>query len=165
MEVRVKLEGEDIGQRVKKRVDGLGAVVREAMQETAEEVAEFILFAGAEDIESAGNFGDEWVDALHADITKTQRTVTIDVSMQPEGPPVTYWKVFEYGATIFAHNARGLLTWPNKSAFSINGKVPEFISKASVTIEKKFHLHEIVKEEAAKAREVFRRILDEKRQD
>ena len=163
MEVKVKIDDKDIGQRLSKRMTDYVEDIREVMRETAEEVADFILFAGAEDIESAGNFGDEWVDALHADISETQRTITIDVSMQPQGPPVIYWKVFEYGASIFAHGG-GLLTWPNKSGFSIGGKTPAFISKRSVTIPKKFHLHEVVREEAAKTRSVFRRFLEERRQ-
>jgi hypothetical protein len=162
MELRLQLEGEDLGRKVQKKMDKVGQVVRGAMEEVAEEVADTILSRGRADIEAAGNFGSDWTEALHADITESQRTIRVDVGMQG-GPPVTYWKVFEYGATIFAHNAKGLLTWPNKSAFSINGVVPAFISKPSVTIPKKFHLVEIIREEAAKAGAVFRRILKEMR--
>ena len=164
MELRLQLEGEDLGRRVEKKMNELGAVVREAMEETADEVAGKILSRGKEDISSAGNFGGDWTDALHADISESQRTVRVDVSMQPKGPPVTFWRVFEHGATIFAHNDKGLLTWPNKSAFSIDGVVPAFISKASVTIPKKFHLTEIIREEARKAGAAFRKILKEKQQ-
>lgn len=161
MELRLQLEGEDIGRKVQKKMDKLGSVVRGAMQEAAEEVADTILSRGREDIEAAGNFGADWTEALHADITESQRTVRVDVGMEPEGPPVAFWRVFEHGATIFAHNSKGLLTWPNKSAFSIDGVVPAFISKPSVTIPKKFHLTEIIREEAAKASAVFKRILKE----
>ncbi len=165
MEVRAQLEGEDVGVKVKRKMDKLGEVVREAMRENAHELADNILFRGAEDIEEAGNFGSDWQEALHADITETQRTIRVNAYMDASQEPVKYWRVFEYGATIFAHNDRGLLTWPNKSMFQIDGKVPAFISKPSVTIPKLFHLTEIIKEEAKKARASFIRILKEMQQD
>jgi hypothetical protein len=161
MEVRAQLEGDDIGVKIKRKMDKLGNVVREAMRESAQEMADAILFRGAEDIEEAGNFGSDWQEALHADITETQRTIRVDAYMKADEEPVKYWRVFEHGATIFAHNDRGLLTWPNKSGFSINGVVPAFISKPSVTIPKKFHLTEIIKDEAKKARANFAKLLEE----
>lgn len=162
MELQVKWNNkQELDRKVQLGMEKLGHVVRESMREAAEEIAEVILFRGAEDIEEAGNFGDEWVDALHADVTETQRTVRVEASYQPKGPPVTFWNVFEHGATIFAHNDTGLLTFPNKSGFVIDGKVPAFISTPSVTIPKKFHLTEIIAEEAQKARAVFERILAE----
>jgi hypothetical protein len=152
MEVRAQLEGEDIGVKVKRKMDALGTSVREAMRQNAHDLADGILTRGRADIAQAGNFGSDWQEALHADISETQRTIRVNAYMDANEPPVTYWKVFEYGASIFAHNAKGLLTWPNKSAFSIGGETPAFISKPSVTIPKKFHLVEIIKEEAQKAR-------------
>lgn len=159
MELRLQLEGEDVGRKLKRNMDQLGSVVRDAMREAAEETSENILERGRADIAAGGNFGSDWQEALHADITESQRTIRVDAYMDADKEPVTYWKVFEYGATIFAHNAKGLLTWPNKSAFSINGVVPAFISKASVTIPKKFHLTEIIREEARKTNAIFKRIL------
>src|SRR6266576_2585393 len=186
MELKVKWNNEpEVTRKIKQNMDKLGHVVREAMQEAAEETAEFILFRGAEDIQDAGRFGDRWVDALYADVSETQRTVTVDVSMQPEGPPVTYWKVFEYGATIHAKNPSGLMwlpfagsegtdVWPRaysgdlfrrgRALFDAETGEKKYFGVPEVTIPKKFHLNEIVKDEAAKARSVFKRILAEKRE-
>jgi hypothetical protein len=163
MEVRVRLEGEDIGPKTRLAIGNLGDIVREAMRESAEGAVEKILARGRADIAGAGNFGGDWTEALQADITETQRTIRVEAGMFPKGPPVTFWKVFEYGASIFAHNDKGLLTWPNKSGFSIDGKVPLFISKPSVTIPKKFHLHEILKQVAKETVASFKALLKEKR--
>lgn len=162
MEIRAQLEGEDIGERVKRKLEKDSAAIREAMGEAAQDLADEVIFRGTEDIEDAGNFGEDWTDALEANITETQRTVRVDIGMNPKGPPVTFWKVFEYGATIFAHNSSGLLTWPNKTGFEIDGEVPLFISKPQVTIPKKFHLHEIIKEEAGKVKANFEKLLSGK---
>jgi hypothetical protein len=160
MELRIKIENEpEVEKKIKMNMDRLGNVVRESMREAAEQLATEIELRGVQDIESAGNFGESWTDAWHADITETQRTVRLQAGMEPGGPPVTFWPVFQHGANIFAHNPTGLLTWPNKSLFSIDGKVPAFISKPSVQIPKLFHLTEIVKEEAAKALTLFKEIL------
>jgi|SRR6516162_74591 len=173
---------------VKKNMDKLGHVVRDAMREAAHETADVMLFRGAEDIEEAGNFGDRWQQAWHADIDETQRTFTVTAAMRPDGPPVTYWKVFEYGATIrpknatylwlpFSNNTTGLWprAYPGELFFTTSKKgTPlagdkniegdakwQYFGKESVTIPKKFHLTEIVKEEAKNARAVLARILKE----
>jgi hypothetical protein len=159
-------------------------VVRDAMREAAHETADFMQAAVAEDIESAGNFGERWVEAFHADVHETQRTVWIETDYVPEGPPVTYWKVFEYGADIEAKNPSGLMwlpwgldksrtggvwprDWPGELyrrgnvLFDEGTDQPVFFGTPSVHEEKKFHITEIVQEEAKKTREVFKRLLDE----
>jgi hypothetical protein len=162
MEVKVRWTNQkEVEGRIKMNMDRLGQSVREAMREAAHDLADEIHQRGVDDIEHAGNFGEEWTKAFHADVSETQRTITVEVSMQPEGEPVIYWPVFEHGASIFAKNPSGLMTWPNKSGFSVGGEVPAFISKASVTIPKKFHLEEIVREEAAKAGAIFKKHLAE----
>jgi|SRR5262252_625463 len=189
MELRLSLEGENIGPWAQMKIGRLGNVVREAMHETAQEIADTILFRGAEDIEEAGNFGDRWQEALHVDVSETQRTIRLDAYMKPDGPPVTFWKVFEYGATIHAKNPSGYMwlpftgaegtdVWPRvygaENLFRITSKKglpmlmdretkePRYFGKEEVTIPKKFHLHEIVKEEADKASEMFTKLLVEK---
>lgn len=154
MELRLKLDGEETGRKLKQNMDKAGQMARNAMRGAADDAADEILFRGAEDIESAGNFGERWQEALNVDITESQRTIRLDVKMTG-GPPVSYWRVFEYGATIFAHNNKGLLTWPNTSAFSIDGKVPLFISKESVTIPQKFHLREIIAQVSKELRSYY----------
>ena len=191
MELRLSLEGENLGPWAKMKMDKLGSVVRESMREAAEELADVILFRGQEDIEEAGNFGGRWTEALHADVTETQRTIRLDVAMKPDGPPVIYWKVFEYGATLHPNTRKymwlpfigvdreeaGIDVWPSvygmdKLDYFVSKAgnpiladketgQPLYVGKSEVTIPKKFHLHEIIKEEAQKAKAVFRRILKE----
>ena len=145
MEFRVKYDAAAIGPRVKKNMDRLGASVREAMRETAKNAAEEIHSQVADDITAAGRFGGEWVEAMKTEITETQRTITVNASYEPDGPPVSYWGVFQYGATI---SGNPLLTWPNTNGFAVGNTVPAFISKHSVTIPKKFHIIEIIQQVA-----------------
>lgn len=154
MKLRLLLDTEQAGRTLTKNMDKAGQQVRRAMHEAAHTAADEILFRGAEDIAEAGNFGADWQEGLHVDIEETQRTTRVITSMQG-GPPVTYWRVFEYGASIFAHNDKGLLTWPNTSGFSIDGKVPEFISKPSVTIPQKFHLRQIIAQVSRELRSYY----------
>jgi hypothetical protein len=195
MELKLQLESENIGSGIKKKMDKLGQVVRDAMREAAGETADAILFRGAEDIADAGNFGDRWQEALHADIRETQRTVYVNAFMKADQPPVTFWKVFEYGATIKPKSATYLWlpflknnqtgVWPraypgelffttSKKGTPLAGdkeiaadEGPEgnakwmYFGLDQVTIPKKFHLHEIVKDEAKNARAALQRILRE----
>jgi hypothetical protein len=196
MELRLSLEGEGLGPWTQMKMDKLGGVVREAMREAAQETADFILFRTQEDIEEAGNFGDKWTEMINADISETQRTIRLDVTIDPEGPPQVYWPVFEYSAHIEAKNpsgymwlpfigvdraAAGIDVWPrvysgnlfratSKSGTPLLGDVDaakagdmpwRYFGVESVDIPKKFHLHEIIKEEAEKARIAFHRLVSE----
>jgi hypothetical protein len=191
MELKLRLEnGPEIGQKVKKNMDQLGQVVRESMQEAAHQIADEILFLGAEDIEEAGNFGDRWQEALHADIEETQRTITVNAYMKADEPPVMYWRVFEYGATIKAKNPSGLMwipfagsvfgskaggadVWPRAYSgslfragnvlFDAKDEQARYFGTPEVHIPKKFHLTEIIKDQASKARVLFGAILKENR--
>jgi hypothetical protein len=189
MELKATWEKDNIGPTVKKNMDKLGGVVRDAMREAAEETAAFMEAAVADDIEAAGNFGDRWQEMFHADVSETQRTFRVETEMRPEGPPMVYWPVFEYGATIKPKNASGYLwlpfagaagtdVWPrayegdlfrttSKKGTPLLGDVEtkewKYFGLAEVTIPKKFHIAQIVREEAQKARVAFRRILSEMR--
>lgn len=154
MEVRLIFDGDEIAKKLKRNLDKAGQRVRAAMQGVADTAAANIKSRGAADIAAGGNFGGNWQNALQCRIDETQRTIRITTSMEG-GPPVSYWRVFEYGAVITAHNPTGLLTWPNTSAFSIDGKVPAFISKPSVTIPKKFHLEDIVAQVAKELKQYY----------
>lgn len=187
MELRVKWNNQtEVEKRIKMNMDRLGHAVREAMREAAEDTSDEIHFRGVEDIEDAGNFGERWTEAFHADVTETQRTIRVDVSMQPDGPPVIYWPVFEYGAHITAKNPSGYMWLPFKGAegtdvwpraydgdlFRATSKrgTPllgdrdtgewKYFGLPEVTIPKKFHLEQIVREEATKAGRQFKAILD-----
>jgi hypothetical protein len=149
--MELRLTGIGAGQKLARNMDKAGQMVREAMRGAADDAAKEILARGRQDIGSAGNFGGNWQSGLQANIRESQRTIRIEVTMGG-APPVSYWKVFEYGASIFAHNPTGLMTWPNKSGFSVGGTVPAFISKAHVTIPQKFHLREIIADVAKELR-------------
>jgi hypothetical protein len=101
------------------------------------------------------------------------------VTYQPEGPPVTYWKIFQYGATINAKNPSGMMWIPLSSAqkgvwpraypgklfrrgnalFDAESQEPKYAGTPSVTIPKKWHLIEIVQEEAQKASTFLQSLL------
>ncbi len=153
--LQLKFDGDAAGKKLQQNMDKAGQAVRDAMCGAASIAADEILFRGAQDIEEAGNFGSQWQEALHVDITETQRTINVETSMRG-GPPVSYWRVFEYGASIHAKNPTGLLTWPNTSAFSVDGKVPLFISKPSVEIPQKFHLRAIIAQVAKELRSYYK---------
>jgi hypothetical protein len=188
MELKLQLESENVVSAVKRKMDRLGQVVRDAMREAAKETADAILFRGAEDIEEAGNFGDRWQEALHADIKETQRTVYVNAYMKADQPPVTFWRVFEHGAHIVPRTATYLWlpflknnktgVWPraypgelfyttSKKGTPLAGdkdtKQWMYFGLDEVTIPKKFHLTEIIKDEAKNARAALTRILGEMR--
>jgi hypothetical protein len=178
MDLKLEFDGEQMGRKVQQNMDKAGEMVRKAMHEAAKEAADEILFRGAEDIADAGNFGDRWQDALHADIEETQRTVKVIASMQG-GPPVSYWRVFEYGAHIAAKNASGYMwlpfadnregVWPRAypgKLFYITSKSglplaidpergPQYFGKESVDIPQKFHLRKIIGEVAKELRSYY----------
>jgi hypothetical protein len=141
--VELTLDTKIAEQQLRTNLDAAAQAMRAAMRATAADAAEAIKTRGTADIAAAGNFGANWQDALQVEITEDPDMILITTSMEG-GPPVSYWRVFEHGASIFAHNPTGLLTWPNKSGFSVGGKEPLFISKPSVTIQQKFHLHDII---------------------
>jgi hypothetical protein len=190
MEIKVQWKNEpEVQQKIKMNMDKLGGKVRDAMREAAHETRDFMMFRGQEDIAEAGNFGDRWQEAFHVDVSETQRTFRVEASMQPEGPPVSYWKVFQYGADITAKNPSGYMwlpfrgtegtdVWPSvyggdlfratskKGTPLLGDKADKlnpwrYFGLASVHIPKKFHLIEVMEDEAKKAKVAFKRILDE----
>lgn len=193
MEMKIKMtNGQEVDRKIKMNMDKLGSVVRDSMREAAEELRDVIMFRGAEDIADAGNFGDRWQEAWTADITETQRTFTVQPAMKATEPPVIYWPVFEFGKTIEAKNPSGLMwipfaggvfgskgggadVWPRayegdlfrrgNVLFDTEDEQPRYIGTPQVTIPKKFHLNEIIQEEAKKARATFQRILRENKQE
>jgi len=194
MEIKIRWTNEpEVQEKIKKNMDQLGKVVRDAMREAAMETRDFMMARGAEDIAEAGNFGERWQEAFTVDTEETQRTIRLTARMDAKEPPVIYWPVFEYGKTIEAKNASGYMwlpfigatgvrdqdgsIWPrdygtenlyrrtskagNEVLFDRETNEPKYLGKESVTIPKKFHLHEIMREEAVKAKAAFKRILSE----
>src|SRR5262252_8785104 len=107
MELRLQFDAEQVGRKLKHNMDKAGQKVREAMLGAANDAARQIKQRGMADIASAGKFGSNWTEALHTDVTDTQRTVRVGTSMVGT-PPVIYWRTFEYGAHIVPKRAEHL---------------------------------------------------------
>ncbi len=123
MELKLTFEDERLGQKLKYNMDKQGQRVREALRGAAKDAAQEIMARGADSIEEGGNFGARWTDALNSEAKETQRTITVETSMHGD-PPVSYWRVFEYGATINAKNPSGLLWLPFDFAEDAQGLWP-----------------------------------------
>jgi hypothetical protein len=158
MEIKAKPKSDSAEASARELASKAVAQTHDAIVTIAKASAEAMKARADADIAAAGNFGARWQDAFQVDVAEDRYSVSVTASMTG-GPPVSYWKVFQHGATIMAHNPTGLLTWPNTSAFSIGGKVPLFISKAQVTIPKKFHLIEIIEQVAKESAAAVKAIL------
>jgi hypothetical protein len=165
--VRLNLAGERIGPQLAKISVKNKAKVLAAARGAAEDTVEYVEQQANADIAGAGKFGARW----HLTGSKTEGGGFIKLTFtMPSGPPMKYWRVFEFGATIhgkpmlwiplsFASDAKGIYArdYPGK-LFRVNRKAgalllatgkpfaPKYFGKASVTIPKKFHLHEIIKD-------------------
>ena len=168
MDLTVKLDGE-AASKFQKNIADAGVRVRMALRGAAKDAADEILARGADDIAAGGNFGERWQEALNVDIAETQQSINITAKMDG-GPPVSYWKVFEYGATIAAKNPSGYLwlpfmksdgtdVWPSAYAGDLfratskagtpllgdkDSKEWKYFGIPSVTIPQKFHLRDVV---------------------
>lgn len=167
-----------IGDRIARSMRANADIVREAMRQTARNLAEDIETQGRTDIKGAGNFGSRWTDGLQATVTEGGGNIRVSVTMA-----VTYWTVFQFGAVIhgkpllwipldFASDAKGIRArdYPGK-LFRVNRKSgaapllmaagspaqPKYFGKESVTIPKKFHLLEIVQKLASQIEPAYRR--------
>ena len=179
MELKLTFDNEKIGQQLNKNMGKAGQQMREAMRGAANDAAQEIMARGADDIENAGNFGSRWQDALDSEVSETQRTFNVETKMVG-GPPVSYWRVFEYGATITPKNAKhlwipfsgteGTDVWPRAydgdlSYFVTPNGLPILKDKDtnvflyhghdSVTIPQKFHLREIIKDVSRELRQYY----------
>jgi hypothetical protein len=168
-----KISGEvDAGQAGDAIGDALGSIpskVRAAAKSAAQSMAKQIEEAGRADIESAGNFGSRWTQGFQATVSDAGDNITIEVT-----EAVPYWTVFEFGATISAKNASGMLwipmggapkgVWPRdypgrlfrverrggqKAPLLMDAdtKTVVYHGHPSVTIPAKFHLRAIVQAE------------------
>jgi hypothetical protein len=176
--LRVYVDDKKVGPLFERFNKKKTTLVRKAMVSAAQDMAEEIEFEGQEDISDAGNFGSRWTEGLHADVSEETGAVRIDVTHD-----VPYWRVFQYGAVIqgkpllwiplsFAEDAQGLwaraypgalfrvdrigkaplLLTPGKPAQPAQ---PKYFGKSSVTIPKKFHLIEIARGVAKRARDFY----------
>jgi hypothetical protein len=171
----LKFEGAGLNQgpKLQSIMVKTGQAVDSAVRSAGKTAAEQIEQRGRADIGGAGNFGSNWTGAFKAQLKSSKDGFVIEATMGG-GPPVSYWKVFEYGATISANNPSGMLwipadksnkAWPRdyggglfrkgNALFDTGTKQPIYFGTPSVTIPKKFHLHEICQQVAKELRSFF----------
>lgn len=174
--VRLYLDGDKVGQNFERSVTRQAARVRTAARAAAFDAGELVQERVAEDIGSAGNFGPRWTRGLDASVTEGGGSIRIAFSHR-----VPYWSVFQYGKVIegkpllwiplsFADDAQGVMArdFPgglfrvNRKGsgkapllFSRASKEPKYFGKESVTIPKKFHVVEIIRDVAKNMQSLF----------
>jgi len=166
----------EVRQRIKAAVGKSEEDVREAVAGAASAASEEILRRGRADIAAGGRFGSAWTSAFQAPVTTSGNITTIDVKMAPQGPPVIYWKIFEYGATITAKGTAMAIpfdtnnkTWPRdypgklfrkgRALFDTKTKEAVYFLTPQVHIPQKWHLREIAKEVAKELKQFLSRSL------
>lgn len=175
--LRIVLEpdGKQIGARFKAASKRNARAVIDAARAASREVADEIQSRGRDDISRGIRATARWLDAWTARQSEGGGFFRITVSMA-----VPYWRIFQYGGVIegrpllwiplsFAADAKGVLArnYPGM-LFRVDRKVgapllmtppgeAKYFGKESVTMPKKFHLIELVKESARKLGDRYRR--------
>lgn len=176
MTVRLFLAGERVGVQLKRSADKSTKRILAAERGAAKDVVSYVLPKGRADIRQAGKFGPRWTDGFQGKVTEGGGFIRVSFT-----EAVPYWRVFQYGAVIhgnpllwiplsFAKDAQGVNArdYPGK-LFRVDRKnggapllmavgkpaQPKYFGKASVTIPKKFHLVEIIREGAKRLKEFY----------
>lgn len=171
--IQIKLDGVGkCGPQLKNRAKLFDERRVVAIQATANRAKDEIEEKGRADIAAGGNFSSaRWQEGLHAKLSfKSRDDLNLRVTHD-----VPYWQVFEHGATI---HGRPLLWIPlqgseaasrkvrardfGRPLFRVDrkkggapllmsdGGVVQYFGKDSVTIPKKWHLREVIKQAARK---------------
>lgn len=174
-------DGEKIGTRFKNRTKQFSERMIKATQSAAFWAKNEILVQGRANIRAGGDFGSaRWQEGLQARLSwKSRSDINIRVTHA-----VSYWRVFEYGATIrgrpmlwiplpFATDAQGVMArdYPYY-LFKIErlGKAPllmthdgepKYFGKESVRIPKKWDLREIVKKVSRQMDKQYKKAMKE----
>lgn len=172
MKVRINLVGERIGPQLERKGTKWKKQINDAARGAADDVVDYVVPRARQDITRAGRFSGRWSDGFKGKVTEGGGHTKVTFTM-PGEPPMKYWRVFEYGATIHGKpllwiplsfaGLRGMRArdYPGK-LFRVNRKggapllmggnpaTPKYFGKASVTIPKKFHLRSIIREGASK---------------
>ena len=174
--VRLYFDNERVGQKFERSVSRQGARVRNAARAAAFDATEEIRKRAAADMASAGNFGPRWTGGLNTEITEGGGNIRIAFTHN-----VPYFSVFQYGAVIkgkpllwiplsFAADAKGVLArnfpgglfYVDRSKkgkapllLSRQSREPKYFGKESVTIPKKFHVIEIIRDVSKNVRAYF----------
>lgn len=180
MKVRLFLDGDKIGPQLLRKSEKWKKEVNSAARGAASDVVEYVVPRVRADISRAGKFGTRWSDGFKGSVTEGGGFVRVSFGM-PSSPPMKYWRVFEYGAIIrgkpllwiplsFAADAQGIRArdYPGK-LFRVDRKnggaplllasgnpaQPKYFGKASVTIPKKFHMRDIIRDGANKLKSFY----------
>lgn len=175
MTVRLFLAGEKVGPQLKRTASKNLKKILAAERGAAKDVVDYVIPKARADIRNAGNFGSRWTEGFQGKVTEGGGFIKVSFT-----EAVPYWRVFQKGAVIhgkpllwiplsFASDAKGVSAkdYPGK-LFRVDrvgkaplllavGKpaVPKYFGKESVTIPKKFHLVEIVRDGAKKLKKFY----------
>lgn len=178
MTVTFKFDGgRKLGTRFKSRVKNFSEKQIRAVQAAANRAAETIEDRGRDDIAAGGNFSSErWQEGFQAKVSFQSRS---DINIRVTHS-VFFWRVFELGAKIFG---RPLLWIPLSFARDVTGRArdypgklfrvnrpgkapllmsddgPKYFGKESVTIPRKWHLRQIVKEVSREMKDYYREAM------
>lgn len=167
--------GDKLGQTLKLRSQKFTEKQRKAIVAAATRAKTEIETRGRADIRAGGNFGSErWQQGFQAKLSYTSvGNAVIRVTHS-----VKYWKVFEFGARImgkpmlwiplaFATAAKLKVRardYPGrlfrvdrkgKAPLLLDKTGPQYFGKQSVTIPKKFHLRQVVREVSRNMRQYY----------
>lgn len=185
MPLEIRINTAEMAERLRQNMNQASNMVHSTIIGAANLAATTIVTRGRADIAAAGRFGSRWQDALQADVTEGKNATKITVSMEG-GPPVSYWPVFEYGATISAKNPSGYMwlpfstaqdaigVWPRDYGLSGLFRIismrglpmlldretgePQYFGKEEVHEPQKFHLRDIVKQVAKELRTFLKNV-------
>jgi hypothetical protein len=176
MSITFKYEnGDKLGRKFSFGVKRYGERQIKAGQAAAKRAADEIEYTGRQDIRAGGNFrSDRWQQGFHAKLSYQSRS---DLSIRITHD-VRYWVVFEEGRVIhgkpllwiplhFATEAFGLrardyplplfrVDRPGKAPLLLDRTGPKYFGKESVTIPKKWHLRQIVRDVAKRINQYYR---------
>lgn len=167
--VRVYLAGEKLGPQLKRFATKTKSKMLSSARGASQDVVDHVTPLAQQDVMSAGRFSAKW--APKGKVTEGGGFIRIAFTMSSE-PPMKYWRVFEHGATIkgqpmlwiplsFTGIKVRARDYPGK-LFRVDRKSgaplllggspasPKYFGKESVTIPKKFHLEDIIKDGAKK---------------
>lgn len=175
--LRIYFEGERAGQQLERSLKKNATAMNAAMMAMANQTAQTIETRGRADISSAGRFSGRWVSGLHAKVTRGGANIRLAVSHD-----VSYFSVFEYGKLItgrpllwlpiggrkggvgeagYARNYPGRLFKVTRSGklpllLDTESKAVKYVGLPSVRIPRKFHIRDIIREESARMKEVYK---------
>lgn len=178
--VRMYFKGERVGAKFDRATQRFGMRVRNGVRLAGRTASREILLRSALDIRSAGNFGSRWTDSLHADVTEGGGSIRIAVWSE-----IPYFSIHETGGIIhgrpllwiplsFAGVPKGLwardypgglfrvdrISGGAPLLLSITDKQPKYFGKESVTLPKRFHIREIIRQVAGEMKDYYHDAID-----